>query len=270
MPVAYWYPSQVVGDTLVISTRPSDQLGRPTGWVAYDAGEDEWRVLPDPPRPARDLGSLTTDGHLIYTHDRDSRVMMLDVGEDSWSLLPTSDEQPALEARSVVPTDVGVVVSGEIGRTDEYRAEIFEGTRWRRFADPVIGGHFWHWTGQRLLDPDPQVAGSGEPAGGRLDPRTGETSRLPDLPSEDEFQPGARGQGADGSLVAIFGLLYDDAAGTWTPLPLLIDTLTQWSGVMAEGRLFLFGGFDAEEGYIDNEEGMSSDVWVLGLDDVIS
>jgi hypothetical protein len=169
-----------------------------------------------------------------------------------------------------VGTDLGPVVTGRVAGAVDRRAEIWDGEQWRRFDDPIVGGVSWHWTGARLVAPDPQVGGEGEQAGGILDVESGDYRPLADPPTEDEFAGGARGEGAAGPLMISFGFLYDDRDESWTPLPLLSETLTEASGVMADDRLVVFGGFDTENGYVDNEEGLSSEVWVLDLDEVTS
>ncbi len=263
--LGYYYRSAMSGDTLVVFAPHAKGDGLEHRWYAYDASDDEWRVLPDPPGPARDPGYLSAWKHEVYALDRDSRVMVLDVSTDAWTLLPRSPERPAIDGISVVGTDLGPVVTGGVTGSADRRAEIWEGERWRRFPDPIVGGQWWHWTGERLVDPDPQVGAGGEPAGGLLDVETGEYSELRDPPTEEEFLSGARGGGADGPLITSFGYLYDDRDGSWTALPLLNETLSHASGVLADGRLVMFGGFDSEDGYIENEAGLSHDVWVAPL-----
>jgi len=263
IPLRYYYRAAMAGDTLVVFATPDKGDGLGHRWYAYDASDDAWRVLPDPPHRARDPGSLSTWQDEVYALDHANRVMVLDLSTDTWSVLPASPETPAIRGwSSVVGTDLGPVVTGRVSRTEQ-RAEIFEGQQWRRFEDPIPGAPWWHWTGERLVVPDPQVGGQGEPSGGTLDVHTGEFAELANAPDTGSAT-GSLGNSADGPLMASFGYLYDDRDGSWTPIPPLRDTLTQASGVIAGDRLVVFGGFDSAAGY-DDPEGLSNAVHTLDL-----
>ena len=119
-------------------------------------------------------------------------------------------------------------------------------------------GPLHHWTGERLVGAGIGAADGGQvngwdrsyPFGGRLDPATGEWSELGgDVPGYEDLadRDAWRVEAAAGPLVATAGFVYDDQAGTWTPLGRPRSAMReQVAGVWAGDRLVVVGGADVD------------------------
>lgn len=263
--VGYWFRAVVVDDTVVLLA--GDRF------LAYDLAEDAWRMLPDPPRPVEDTGVLSARDGRVYAVARSGRVLVLDVAEESWSLLPPSPHRPPVRGGPALATGDGVLVSGNPvdpdwdGDTPLFTVvERWDGSSWTRYPVTRQVGVFRHWTGARLVEPDLQVApglDGDPPQGGRLDPATGEWTPLPDAPDPEAIgDPGWGPVAAAGPLMAGWGYVYDDRAGTWTTLgrPRGTAVDSDQSAVWADGTLVVVGGLDSETAYAD-PAGISNGAW---------
>jgi hypothetical protein len=233
-PMGYWFRTTMVGDTMVIFGD-----GR---WWAYDAGADAWAGLPAPPAPTEDTGSISSAGGLVYAMGRRGRVQVLDLAAGTWSELPAA---PTRLVGAVVATEDGVVVSGPTRRDGTgVVAQVWDGRSWTEVPVPQRNS-FRHWTGQRLVEVDPQRGGEGERAGGILDPASGEWSPLPDDVT-DSAGSGWSVNAAEGPLILGWGYLYDDRDRSWTrQAPKPEDAAGGGvSSVWADGRVVVFGGVD--------------------------
>ena len=268
-PIPYYYRSVMVGDVMVIQSL--DDQGRASGWLAYDTSDDEWRRLPDPPQPVEDTGFLTAGAGRVGAMTQDGDVLELDLGTEAWAALPPSTLASRLRAARVTTTDVGTFVCGTVGGNDGQQPEYVVVDRWDGSdLDPLDGSHQvdcpHHWTGERLVNADIQTAtglDGNPPFGGRLDPATGEWSRLPHAPDvEDGLPDSITVNAARGRHVAGWGYVYDDVNGTWTPSgrpdsPVDRQTGATWTGP----RLVVVGGLDEGAGYEDTS-GLSDETWI--------
>jgi hypothetical protein len=257
VPIGYWFRTAVVGQTVVVYGD-----GR---WLAYDVGADRWKRLPRPPERAVDSGSISALDGRVYTLGRSHSVLVLDVADQTWTRLPADPTTPALDPWSVVATDVGVFVCGvdasrpDDGDTPQFTlVDRWRAGRWTRFPQTgSVGDLCQHWTCTRLVSADIQTAtglDGNPPYGGRLDPATGAWSPLPHAPDvEDRHADGWSVVAADGPLMAGWGYVYDDDAGTWDPLgkPTGTDVDLDQAAVWADGELVVFGGLDEQTGYED-------------------
>ncbi|MDO9495006.1 MAG: hypothetical protein Q7J48_04830 [Nocardioides sp.] len=235
-PMGYWFRTTMVGDTMVI-------FGDGTWW-AYDAGDDSWTRLPDPPVPTEDTGSISSADGLVYAMSRQVRVQVLDLAALTWSELPAP--QPTRYGGPVVATDDGVVVSSSPQGLDpaEMIVQVWDGSTWSELSVPQHTA-FRHWTGERLVELDPQRGAEGERAGGILDPATGEWSPLPD-DLTDSAGTGWSLNATAGPLMLGWGYLYDDRDSSWTRQEPKPDDAAGdgVSAVWADGRVVVFGGVD--------------------------
>jgi hypothetical protein len=267
VPVTAYLQHVMVGDVLVL-------VADDGSWHAFDASEDQWRDLPAPADPQPYPDQLSALDGKVYALDRRDVVQVLDLDTATWSSLPASPHEPKIEAQTVLATPEGIVVIGvdstapNDGRTPSWLlAEAYEKGEWRRLErSDMIGGYVWHWTGTRLVAPDPGCADGGEvdnygscvPQGGFLDPGTGTWSHFTSIP-----EPGDGGLSvfaADGPLVASYGFVYDDTTGTWAKLPVPAgaadyDTAAVW----ADGDLIAFGGLHSGQGW--GKEALSNEAW---------
>jgi hypothetical protein len=269
VPIGYWFRSVVVGRTLVLF----DGNRR---WLAYDIESDSWSDLPAAPRKVADSGDIKALDGRVYVASASGRVVVLDVARRQWSALPVDDQQPHLTPYAVLPTDDGIFACGadpevapDDGDTPPFTiVDRWDGAAWSaRFPKTgTVGNLCAHWTGKRLVALDIQTApglDGNPPMGGRLDPETGEWSRLPgapdvEAPRGDGWYPHA----ADGPLMAAWGYAYDDAAETWTLLGRPDSVIDADQGaVWAEGRLLVFGGIDEATAY-DDPSGISDGTWI--------
>lgn len=268
-PIPYYFRSAMADDTMVVQT--FDDQGGPAGWLAYDAADDTWRRLPEPPQPVEDTGVLSAGAGRVAALTRAGRVLQLDVAAGTWTVLPPDPATPALRDTSVTSTEAGVFVCGTLQRSDGQTPEFvvvdrWDGSAWTRFDGSRQVGCPTHWTGTRLVGADIQTATGLEgdpPFGGRLDPATGEWTALPGAPDVDDLLPESiTANAADGPLVAGWGYVYDDDAGTWAPYGRPDSPVDRGTGaVWADGRLVVVGGRDEDAGY-DGDAGLSDATWV--------
>jgi hypothetical protein len=269
-PIPYYFRSGMVGDTMVVLTMTDD--GREGHWLAYDAVDDAWTRLPDPPRRPRDPGSLAIrDGSVLVT-TRPGDVMELDVASRTWSVLPRDTVEPRLDFYSVTSDGDDLFVCGpdpeveEDGDTPVFVVvDRWDGSTWTRLPRSRQVDCPTHWTGERLVNTDIQTAtglDGNPPFGGRLDPATGEWSPLPDAPDPEERGPDhITVNAADGPLVVGWGYLYDDSDGSWTGFGRPDSPVDRATGAaLVDGRLLVFGGRDEDAGY-DGDAGLSAEAW---------
>ena len=270
-------PSALGGSTLVVRSW-SDT------WLAYDIGADQWRRLPPPPVDVPQP-TLALRGHRLYVFDvyveeSLAPVQVLDLTTDEWTQLPRSPHEPVLDQRTLVATPQGIVVMGDdvfprqAGRRQETaRAELWDGTRWRRFPDSDVMGDSWQWTGERIVSGQRTTEGSSERGGeytfraGALDPATGEWSQLPWLPGDRV--PGLLDEGwprSDGPLVFSGGYVYDDRTGESTPVVRPRGFPVSPTVVLGGGRIITFGGFRVtrDQGRIQ-DVAPTAEAWILPL-----
>lgn len=261
--VGAYTPWTMVGDNLVI-------VGDEGTWHAYDATEDRWSELPEPPDvPQESLTSASLsvlDGR-VYTIGR-SEVHVLDLARRTWSALPASPARPKLQASYVAATPEGIVVVGldstapNDGIKPSYLlADVWDGESWRRLErSDILGGYGgWHWTGERLVSPYLECIDGGEtnnygrciPTGGALDPGTGAWEPVPATP-EPQSSDGWSLTAAEGSRMATWGYVYDDRTKSWTKLPRAAGAPEDGTAaVWANGTLIAFGGVTWNAGKAD-------------------
>ncbi|GEP39015.1 hypothetical protein NPS01_26780 [Nocardioides psychrotolerans] len=238
--MAYYFRTTMVGDTMVVFGD-----GR---WWAYDAGDDAWTRLPDPPVPTVDSGSISSADGRVYALSSQGRVQVLDLAARTWSALPAGPRP--LYSAVAVATTTGVAVSGGTSPRDvllRSTTQIWDGSSWSELSTRQTNP-FRHWTGERLVELDLQVAnpdGLTISYGGRLDPVTGEWSPLPDPPASyggDGWSLVA----ADGPLLLGWGFVYDDRGQTWTRVPPKPDEAIGdgASAVWVDGRVVVVDGVD--------------------------
>jgi hypothetical protein len=257
----------VVGNTVVV-------VGNDGTWHGYDLDADTWRGLPEPPNaPKYIYGTSVLDGR-VHILGRGGEVQVLDVQTQTWSTLPASPHQPAIHRSVVQATPEGIVVFGtdstvkDDGTVPSYvLAEVYRDGTWHRAPrSDMVGGYGWHWTGERLVAPSFECVDGGEanpygrciPEGGIFDPGTLTWADLPDPP--DPAQGLLDGVAAQGPRYLARGHVYDDTAGTFTPLPRnddleLYGAVTVWAG----DSLITFGGLDVEKGWKDSS--LTSQAW---------
>jgi hypothetical protein len=267
-------PSLVVNDTVVVV--------RGRHWLAYDVGDDRWRVLPGPPVeiPQPTLAADPGSGR-VYAVDKyvdegeDAPVQVLDLDADTWSSLPASTHELRLDDRSLVMTSAGLVMMGgdlfprRAGRQQENaHAELWTGQGWSRFPDSDVNGSEWHWTGSRVISTyritrrDSNRGGLHEFRAGALDPTSGEWSALPWLPGHGVDLLAGGWPSADGALVFGEGYLYDDSDGSSRPVRPPDATVQQSGVVLGDSRLMAFGGY-----HVKRPEEMSRVVAVQATDE---
>ena len=257
--VGAYTPHAVVGDELVI-------VGDDRTWHAYDASENTWRGLPEPSaRTELHAAALSADDGSVVTLGRDGSVLVLDLAEESWRTLPSSPHKPQLQAYAASATPEGIVVIGvdstavNDGTVPSYLwAEVYRDGEWTRLErSDMVGGYSWHWTGERLVSPYPGCVDGGEvnpyprcvPEGGILDPGSGTWVALP--PAPDDLSAGWNLNGAGGEWMLVGGYLYDDAAGSWTPMgaPDGFGEYSDAASVIADDTVIAFGGIDWSRGW---------------------
>jgi hypothetical protein len=268
--LGYWFRATVVGETVVMYD--GDQR-----WWAYDLTADSWRALPAPERRLVDTGDLEERDGDVYALSVSGRVQVLDLAARSWSELPPSTLEPEIRRDTVVVAGDSVLVSGVPkqphwdGDTPLFTVvERWDGSSWSRYPRTGQVGAFTHWTGERLIDLDIQVATGIDghpPYGGVLDPATGEWSPLPHAPAADAAGPdGWSPVAADGPLMAGWGYAYDDRTERWTALGRPDSPVdTSYSAVWVDGRLLVVGGVDEQTGYED-VAGLSDGAWLWSPD----
>lgn len=254
--------------------------------LRWDSSDDAWtrEALPGRAASRRAVPAvLSADGtRLIVASGSDEHGvhpdLILDTRTGDWSQLPPDPLSPAFD-RTITATSAGLVLTARgidaHGNPDDpalLRAAVLApGTdAWRVLPESEqLGGGAWTWTGTRMVDATLGGADGGEvdnygrtlPYGGRLDPRTGEWTALPDAPGEDAagwpvFAPG-------GPQIASAGWLYDDDTPAWTRLlPPRGAPATPGPAVWAGPDLFVYGG---GTWHGDTYE-RSSSAWMLRAD----
>jgi hypothetical protein len=270
-PIPYYFRSGMVGDTMVVLTIGDN--GRVGSWLAYDAGDDAWSRLPDPPRRPRDPGSLTVHGQSVLVTTQQGEVLELDVATRSWSAVPPDLVEPRLDVQSVASNGSEIFVCGpdpeveEDGDTPQFVVvDRWDGTSWTRLPQSRQVGCVGHWTGAHLVNTDIQTAtglDGDPPFGGRLDPATGEWSELPDAPDVEGAVPDhLTVNAAAGPLVAGWGFVYDDRDGSWTPFGRPDSAVDRGTGAAwVDDRLVVVGGRDEDAGY-EGDAGLSDQTWI--------
>jgi hypothetical protein len=236
--------------------------------LVYDVESDRWTQLENVP-DVRSMMPVAHDGQLVFVSGSDEYAEMLgapridrtyDPATGNWAALP-DDPFTASFSRYAVSTPHGLVLSGAPIDAVSSGGPVFEtlallptgSHEWTRLPDTgSINSGGWAWTGTRLVAAvlggadGGQVDGWGRthPYGGVVELPGGAWSELPDPPAVD---PSAgwmhRVTGARYSISA--GHLYDDATGTWTPLPRPADAPSQpGAAVWAGEELVLLGGTD--------------------------
>ena len=262
----------MVGDTMVVLTMTDD--GREGHWLAYDAADDVWTRLPDPPRRPRDPGSLAIrDGSVLVT-TRPGDVMELDVASRTWSVLPRDTVEPRLDFYSVTWGGDDVFVCGPDPEIEEdgdaprfVVVDRWDGSTWTRLPRSHQVGCPTHWTGERLVNTDIQTAtglDGNPPFGGRLDPATGEWSPLPDAPESGSARPGPHHrQRRRRPARRRLGLpVRRRATARGRRSAVRTRRSTELTGAaLVDGRLLVFGGRDEDAGY-DGDAGLSDETWI--------
>lgn len=239
-PLAGYDRSTFVDGTLVVQT----DEGRT--WLAYDVAEDAWRRLPAPPEPTLDAGSLTADGSGFVALTESRGVVRHDLGR-AWVPYP----DPPLRPVTAVAIGNGIAVSSADGAIT-----VWDGQEWSPPQPVPQANPFRHWTGEALVEIDPQEYDD-VPAGGRYEPDSGEWTALE--------VPGAAGDhawsvnAASGALVAAWGHLYDDRDGSFTALPDpgLDDYRDSIGSVIIDGGVVVVGGAGGRDDY-----GPVDEAWV--------
>jgi hypothetical protein len=257
--VGEYAPHAIVGDVLVIVS--DDHT-----WHAYDASEDAWRRLPEPPvRPDLHNSAISAAGGSVVTLGQGGTVLVFNLAEETWRTLPSSPHEPRLQAHGAQATAEGIVVIGvdstvrNDGTVPSYLfAEVYRDGAWQRLErSNMMGGYGWHWTGERLVAPHPGCVDGGEvnpyprciPEGGILDPGSGTWAPLPRAP--EDFSAGWSLSAAGGERMLVGGYLYDDADGSWTLFgaPDDFGRYSQVASVIADDRVIAFGGIDWSRGW---------------------
>jgi hypothetical protein len=271
VPVGNYAPHAIVGDVLVI-------VGDDHTWHAYDASQDAWRRLPEPPAQSELTGSALSaaDGSVV-TLGKGGAVLVLNLAEETWRTLPSSPNEPRIQAGVVQATDEGIVVIGvdSTGRNDGtvpsyLLAEVYRDGAWHRLErSDMMGGYGWHWTGERLVAPYPGCVDGGEvnpfprciPEGGILDPGSGTWTPLPQGP--EDLSDGWSLSAAGGEWMLVGGYLYDDADGSWTFLgaPDGFGSHSDVASVIADDTVIAFGGIDWSRGW-DAEDLTTNRAWI--------
>ena len=236
-PVAAHASTAVIDDTVYVLTD--------NHVLAWDADQDTWTELAPPTKPQwANLIADTYAGHprLVLAAGSDENGIqpdqVYDPGDDTWSQLPANPLRPSFD-RVIVATPAGLVLTakpiGPDGGPEDpalVQAAVLPAgvSKWQPVPSGghQLGGWFWTWTGQRLVDPTPGGADGGQvnnfgrtiPYGGALDPATGEWKRLKGTPQE--FTGGWPVEALGGRYNAVQGwVYYDGDAGqgsSWTRL----------------------------------------------------
>ena len=211
------------GGKVVLRKRLTDGEAR---YFVYDPDGDSWTMI-GTLGVEKGTGLPSALGSEMYVVSG-RRVSVLDVSRGSWRELPIDPIRPSLTQRSVPATDVGPVVTGydstqpNDGRSPSVvLADVFDGKTWRRLPATGQLDNLWTWNGSRMVDADPSVVDGGEtepfphpyPAGGLLDPATGEWSALPRALSADTGE-GWGVNAAGPRWFASYGQVYDSQTGS--------------------------------------------------------
>lgn len=281
---APWAPAEsaahaVVGDRVLLARNG------PGAWLAYDSADDTWSSVPAPPVGVPQP-TLAVQGQRVFVLDKyvdesPAPVQILDLTTNTWSALPASKHQPAIDDRTVVATHSGLVVMGgdlsprQAGKHHQPAlAEIWDGSHWTRFQSDHAAGLDWHWTGQRVISTyrvtrhDSARGGLHEFRASAFDSATREWDQLPWLPPRKNGlleETWAIGYGA---LVLSQGYLYDDSTGESVP----IQNPSDWGSrtqVLTDGSVVLFGGARPKHGQATSlvmRLDLTNGAWILPSD----
>ena len=282
-PVAARSSTAVIDDTLYVLTN--------NHVLAWDATQDTWTEL-DPPMDPQ-WANLVADTHagqprLVLAAGSDENGIhpdqVYDPADGTWSQLPANPLRPSFD-RVLISTPSGLVLTakpiGPDGGPEDpalvHAAVLPAGaSTWRLVpsSGDQLGGWYWTWTGQRLVDPTPggadggQVNGFGRtiPYGGALDPSTGDWIPLKDTPRESTG--GWAVEALGGRYNAVQGWVYDDGDGeqghSWTRLPKPDGAPTEpGPGVWVGDVLIVSGGADWD-GPDESAEWTPQNVWSTG------
>lgn len=278
---APWAPAEsaahaVVGDRVLLARNGSG------AWLVYDSGDDTWSRVPAPPMEVPQP-TMAVLGQRVFVLDKyvvesPAPVQVLDLATNTWSALPASKHQPAIDDRTVVGTGTGLVVMGgdlsprQAGKHRQPAlAEIWDGSRWRRFQSDHAAGLAWHWTGQRVISTyratkrDSARGGLHEFRASAFDPATGEWEQLPWLPPRQSGLLEETWAYGYGPRVLSQGYLYDDRNGESRP----IEDPSDWSSrtqVLTDNAIVLFGGArpkDGQEPSRVTQLDLTNEAWLL-------
>lgn len=256
------------------------------GWWVYDASDDEWSQIPDPPG-VKNVGSVTGANGTLYVVGFGAKgpIRAYDAVTKAWSTVPPSPFQPGLMGRFLVGTPEGLMVMG-VEPSDEpespedgsvFIAESFDGDAWTRL-EPSGQKAFlccWIWTGERLvhLERLPVYGGEDQTKGVRfaggmtLDTGNGEWGYLAESPQDaqgtDTWRLYAWNDADHPSpLAAVNGYVYDDRDMSWARLSRPVQAPeAETAAVWADGRLIAFGGANFGAGE-DENTGSTNRTWV--------
>lgn len=281
---APWAPAEsaahiVVGDRVLLARN-----GR-GAWLAYDSSDDTWSSVPAPPMdvPQPTMAVLGQRVFVLdkYVGESPAPVQVLDLATNTWSALPASTHRPAIDDRTVVATDTGLVVMGgdlsprHAGKDRQPAlAEIWDGSRWRRFQSDHAAGLDWHWTGQRVISTyratkrDSARGGLHEFRASAFDPATGEWEQLPWLPPRQDGLLEETWANGYGPRVLSQGYLYDDRTGESRPIKNPSDWVSR-TQVLTDNAIVLFGGArpkDGQEASRVMQLDLTNEAWLLPSD----
>jgi hypothetical protein len=280
---APWAPAtaaahEVVGNKLLLARNG------PGSWLLYDSGDNSWHPVPAPPQPVPQP-TMATQGDRVFVLDRyasesPAPVQVLDLSTLRWSALPPSAYRPAIDDRTLVATDSGLVVMGgdlaprQAGKNRQPAlAEIWNGKHWTRYQSDHASGLDWHWTGQRIISTyrvTQQHAARGglyDFRAGGFDPATGRWTQLPWLPPDQDGLLQEASPTAYGPWVLSLGYLYNDRTGTSLPIP----SPSSWDGqlqLLTSQAIVLVGGARPKPGQHQHwvtQLDLTNQAWILPL-----
>ena len=269
-PVPIGYSSgAVIGRSLFLrvytygSTHPDVQ----DAFMRYDASVDEWTRLELPPGDKSAVLTEADDKVIAFQTTQENGVRSdhsYDPATGRWSQLPPDPLTPSFD-RWMVSTDAGVVLLGIENVPDPgseqpsfYRAAVLREGRWERLPDSEVIGwdpEAWAWSGRYVVNASTESADGGEvngwdrryPAGGMLDPSTGEWTELP-RPPADLRRTGFYSSSPRG-MVRGTNQVFDAKEMSWVTMPELAeapdgemaqawvgDTFFVWGGTRYEGN----------------------------------
>lgn len=230
-------------------------------WLRYDVAADRWTRLDGPGPGFLDLSQ--TDGTRVWGL-RGSEIVSWDPVVGDLRVERSYDSTPRLDDPRLILADAGPVVTGvryKDAAPDEPTlalVDIPDGEGWRRVTTGQIGW-FYAFVAGRVVGTESGGADGGEvngwdrwsPAGGAVDPRTGEWAPL-DIPSwtgpsTDGWYPEALGE-----QEIVTGGHYRDLGqdGPWVRLGRPESDLEEYlSAVWAGDRLIVWAGIDGALGY---------------------
>ncbi len=256
------------------------------GWWFYDATDDEWARIPDPPG-VKNVASMTGMQGSLYVVGPGAKrpVQAYDVETNRWSSLPPSSFESGLERRLLVGNPASLLVLGvEPSSTPaspetstEFQAEVLSDDTWAPLTPSAQKAYLccWIWTGKRLIHLERMPVYEGENrtggvrfAGGMtLDFSNSEWGYLPESPSPVQDTETWRlfawnDVDHPGPLVAFNGYVFDDRDTSWVRLSRPVQAPeAQTSAVWSYGRLIAFGGANFGAGE-DESTGTTNRAWI--------